>query len=816
MKLTFTPRLLLAPTTTPPGGLDPAAARELAKAMKEMDSDVNYFYDSLKNVTRELTNQTDISKDIAKNYRQLSKIADQLKYDQEDISKLGKKDLESLVKKLSIQKTSLEQNKTAALARVVELKAINNLTAKQAQELERVNKAYEEAESLIDDQDNGLKKLVAVAQERLELEEKIDKAMGLSGAAVRGMIGGLNKLGVSSKYFDNVEKKMRSAAENGSKWETFMAGSKEMASGLGEALSDPLFEITAIVKIAKFFIDAMFAADKEATDLSRNLIISKEAARGVLDRFEDIKDSINSGKSDLAKMPENMTILRKELEAAQVSFNSMFGLAVDFTDKTSVANQRLGAQLGILKAMKGLELTDEELKGFATIYAQTGKQAQDVEKSTLGTATVYKMQTGYQIDQKKVLKDVLTTSNALKLSIKGGTEALNQSVINAQHLGISLQKSEDIAEGMLNFESSIQSQLEAELLTGREINLNKLRYAALTGDQVMMTEELNKLVTEAGPDFEKNILAQQAVAKALGVSRAELADMVTQQKLLNATKSVALNLSDKEKDRIIAAGHLSDSMAKQLKQGTMDGVQLFNVLKDAGYSAEKMADLFGKQAEAVLANESAQDKFNKALENAKEKFVALNNNGTLDKLADLFQDLVKSITNNGMFSTLFGSGIEKERRDRQETAASATLTQYQGVSNEKLTPEQRAEIDAAHKILQERVARDQETQRESIQSEKRSRSYKADMGDFTINPLPEDTITASGGNSGITIQGGTRLGRTDEMVAELKEQNRILMAILAKDTTIKVDGQALANTVGVNVPVSYGNLLNPGSSTYYS
>jgi hypothetical protein len=54
--------------------------------MNSLNTDVNYFYETLKKVTKELSGQTNFNKDITKSYSKLSSIANQLKYDQAGIS----------------------------------------------------------------------------------------------------------------------------------------------------------------------------------------------------------------------------------------------------------------------------------------------------------------------------------------------------------------------------------------------------------------------------------------------------------------------------------------------------------------------------------------------------------------------------------------------------------------------------------------------------------------------------------------------------------------------------------------------------------
>ena len=60
--------------------------------------------------------------------------------------------------------------------------------------------------------------------------------------------------------------------------------------------------------------------------------------------------------------------------------------------------------------------------------------------------------------------------------------------------------------------------------------------------------------------------------------------------------------------------------------------------------------------------------------------------------------------------------------------------------------------------------------------------------DFTIKTNPKDTIVA---------MGGTKLGRTDEMVQLLTEQNQLLAGILNKEGTIVLNGTQMGTAMAV-------------------
>jgi hypothetical protein len=99
----------------------------------------------------------------------------------------------------------------------------------------------------------------------------------------------------------------------------------------------------------------------------------------------------------------------------------------------------------------------------------------------------------------------------------------------------------DAANTLLDFESSIQKELEAELLIGRDLNLERARLLALNGDIEGATREL---ISQAGTLEElqgMNVLQQQALAGAVGLSADQLSDMLLNQKSLNAVAQEGLD-----------------------------------------------------------------------------------------------------------------------------------------------------------------------------------------------------------------------------------------------------------------------------------
>ena len=73
-----------------------------------------------------------------------------------------------------------------------------------------------------------------------------------------------------------------------------------------------------------------------------------------------------------------------------------------------------------------------------------------------------------------------------------------------------LSKVDDIAGSLLNFESSIKDELAAELLIGKNINLEKARQAALNNDLETVATEIAKQAGSAAEFGEMNRIQQDA------------------------------------------------------------------------------------------------------------------------------------------------------------------------------------------------------------------------------------------------------------------------------------------------------------------
>ena len=121
-----------------------------------------------------------------------------------------------------------------------------------------------------------------------------------------------------------------------------------------------------------------------------------------------------------------------------------------------------------------------------------------------------------------VIKDMADNSNLIAEFTNDGGKNMARAVIEARKLGLSIDTTAKIANTLLDFESSIESEMEASLLIGRQLNLNRARELALTGDMAKLQAEIVKQVGSEEALQRLNVVQRRAFAAALGISVEEL------------------------------------------------------------------------------------------------------------------------------------------------------------------------------------------------------------------------------------------------------------------------------------------------------
>jgi len=674
--------------------------------------------------------------------KSMQDIAEKLKNDQQGITDLNKKDLSTLIQKqkqsvsnLDIANKALKNQIDRGLLEGKELENAKNLIAEREKEATAIS---------------DLNKLL---QERLEEEEKIESKTGLSGK----LLEGFKKIPVLGDVLDieGAQGAMRDAAKTGaSGFSTLGTGIKALGPSLTVALG-PLALISLAVAAFKALIDLMFEADKRVTDIAKNMSLTKDEARGVYKSLTLSKGEINTIYKDTENLVAAFTDLAQITDFVSSATNKQIESQIILTKQLGLSKEEaLGYQEALINS------TEDQEKGLDIVYDQIAAFANQ-NKITANASAIF--------------KEIGKTSKTIQLNFKGNLTELTKTVLEAKKLGLTLDQVDSVANSLLNFEESISSELEAELLLGQDINLEKARTAALNNDIATLTEEIAKQGITAEKFSRLNRIQQEALAKTLGMNSKELGDSLYQQQLIQKTGGEELRQL-RERAKVLR------------ENGNEEEAQ--NLEKKAALIEQGL--LRGEDIKKAKESASAQEKFEQAVKRVKEIFTDLVDGGILDKLVDYLERFVSSIERKGLAKTiLFGP-------DESSDIASSKSEEY------KIKAELEQDATKKEELIKRAEA---ENKKSSEQFDKEKQEFQKDLIE---NPISSGLF---GGYDAISkmfkyglADGGITKGPQTRLIGEAGPE----AVVPLNEFYAKIDQLIAAVNKGGNV---YLDLQKVGSTT---
>ena len=271
--------------------------------------------------------------------------------------------------------------------------------------------------------------------------------------------------------------------------------------------------------------------DKIGDSIGIGLVGPLSVALGILALFNSQQEAIadqfgalgvTEFRDELAGASQEFTKLGFTAAEAQTTISNLsneFGISVSEASKLS------GTISEVAKAT-GTTLEDStKLVGlFTQTQGLTAKQSEDLIKSTQALAKAN------DVAPDKVLGDIAnSTETFAKFADKGGKNIL-RAAIQARKLGTNLEAVAGAAEGFLDFQTSLNAEVEASILLGRDVNLQKARELALAGDlEGVQTEIVNQL--GSAEQFSKlNVIQRKSLASAVGLELSQVEKIVNKQK----------------------------------------------------------------------------------------------------------------------------------------------------------------------------------------------------------------------------------------------------------------------------------------------
>jgi hypothetical protein len=129
----------------------------------------------------------------------------------------------------------------------------------------------------------------------------------------------------------------------------------------------------------------------------------------------------------------------------------------------------------------------------------------------------------------QIMKEMAKNTGLMATYSKGGVQGFANAAAQAKKLGIEMSSILNAGRKTLDFESSMNSQLEASVLLGKELNFDKLRAASLAGDANAILREQSAILSQVGSLDKMNVLEKEKLAEAMGMTVEELTKFNTEQ-----------------------------------------------------------------------------------------------------------------------------------------------------------------------------------------------------------------------------------------------------------------------------------------------
>jgi hypothetical protein len=341
-----------------------------------------------------------------------------------------------------------------------------------------------------------------------------------------------------------------------------------------------------VVDMMATFMDYAMNANSMFVKMGRELGLSADESQKLANNFSNYANSTN-----------DVFVNSKKLYEAQIGLSKQLGTTAILSNEILSTNIRLKDVLGL----------EEDIQAtIAQTSVITGKESKNIVGNVIAQVNNLKKAGLATQDYKAVLKEVSNLGGYLGLTFAKYPEKLTKAVLQTKAMGLELKQLDAIADSFLDYESSITKEMEAQVLTGKDINLNKAREAFLNNDLVKAAEEITKQVGSVDAFLKMDRIRAESLASAFGMSRDALADMLKKQTFLG---------------KIGAKGNENAQQQYDLAK------KYFATMKDVTTEQEK-------QQYQALASGAANERLAALIDKIKQGFTDLISNSGVSKFID--------------------------------------------------------------------------------------------------------------------------------------------------------------------------------------
>ena len=397
----------------------------------------------------------------------------------------------------------------------------------------------------------------------------------------------------------------------------------------GRGLLDELMAVGSVAAEASVAFTQLEFAYKALDESSNNLVRGFERQQAVnqklISNFEaaakaslylelrnkDLQKAFGTNSIIAAKLSENIQKIATKFgyagKEAQKYAAAVKSIAPTL-DQINVKNQDyLDGLMGVQRVLTtNLGLSDAQAASYTGLATQNGKNAAAMLQSTKQLADFLDPSGGMGYF-KMITEGLSETTEDLQLQYGKIPNNLALATLRAKSLGLTMDQITSAGESLLEIESSIGSELEYQLLSGKRLVdesgkslTNAYREATIKGDAADQANILNQILEQEGEVLENNLFARKQMSQLLGMDEASLARALQKKKLLTESKAeVLFDLEGaplkKAAEAMVASGAITEDTFKEIVE-----------LSDTRTTDEKMVEELTVIAENTALLKSGQ------------------------------------------------------------------------------------------------------------------------------------------------------------------------------------------------------------------
>ncbi len=606
---------------------------ELDKQLDNVGKNAKGYYETLIGLNGAIKKQNENLNITKRATNQIQGIAEKLKDDQEGINRLSAKELKQLQQKYKSQLSNFQiANKSILLGKDGEKLNEANLKKRLASLLvaEKITEGHADLIMEMQAESSVLTDINQKLADREAKEAKVAEYNELTNKALDSA-GGLMKSIGFGKYADMFKDIGKEANELTEELYDQQQSAKDFNSELleaqknGERTTESLQDVMGDADIeAKVLGDTLV---KGATKFKKEMLAALDVAifkgfKNGVKAFgaarEDLAKTFGLGRSDANGLKEQMNFMANSAGEADNNLGHLHFTIADAVKGIQEFNAEIGGAVKLtqdeLKTFSLLSnefgLTNQQAAEFVKSAKLRGESAEDLTASLRGQVAILAQQEGVAVNQQQVFSEIGNISAANRLTMEGQGKSLADAAFQSAKLGMSQSQLESTANSLLDFESSIAAEMKAELMTGKQLNLEDARRAALMGDQEGLAKAISREIGTSADFGKMNVLQQKSLAEAFGMSRDELAKTLETQELLTGEAS---NMTD--------------------------ATEAYNeAMKDGVITAEEQRKIGSESLSDQLHAEAASKRFEDAMIKLKDQLTPI-----IDKFASLLDYLMDGV-----------------------------------------------------------------------------------------------------------------------------------------------------------------------------